>query len=64
LRDFRRDREACAESQSKIVDQSRLATLQSVVHEVGDHDRVLSARADINTAIVGRMAGRQYEPKR
>src|SRR5262249_36702809 len=41
-----------------------LATLQGVVHEVADHDRVLSARADIDAAMVGRMAGRRHEPKR
>src|SRR5262249_11671835 len=35
-----------------------LATLQGMVHEVADHDRVLSARADIDAAMVGRMAGR------
>src|SRR5262249_11841559 len=40
-----------------------LATLQGVVHEVADHDRVLSARADIDAAMVGRMAGRRHEPK-
>jgi len=41
-----------------------LATLQGVVHEVADHDRVLSARADIDAAMAGRMAGRRHEPKR
>ena len=41
-----------------------LAALQGVVHEVADHDRVLSARADIDAAMAGRMAGRQHEPKR
>src|SRR5262249_11432245 len=41
-----------------------LATLQGVVHEVADHDRVLSARADIDAAMMGRMAGRRHEPKR
>src|SRR5262249_49558828 len=41
-----------------------LATLQGVVHEVADHDRVLSARADIDAAMVGRMARRRHEPKR
>src|ERR1700719_5180328 len=41
-----------------------LATLQGVVHEVADHDRVLSARADIDAAMAGRMDGRRHEPKR
>ena len=41
-----------------------LATLQGVVHEVADHDRMLSARADIDAAMMGRMAGRRHEPKR
>ena len=41
-----------------------LTTLQGVMHEVADHDRVLSARADIDAAMAGRMAGRQHEPKR
>src|SRR6516164_9228937 len=40
-----------------------LATLQGVVHEVADHDRVLSARADIDAAMMGRMTGRRHEPK-
>jgi hypothetical protein len=41
-----------------------LATLRGVVHEVADHDRLLSARADIDAAMAGRMAGRRHEPKR
>src|SRR5262245_63187981 len=35
-----------------------LATLQGVVHEVADHDRVLSARAGIDAAMVARMPDR------
>ena len=42
----------------------RLATLQGMVHEVANHDRLLSARADIDAAMVGRVAGRRLEPKR
>ena len=41
-----------------------LTTLQGVVHEVADHDRVLPARADIDAAMAGRMAGRRHDPKR
>src|SRR5262245_16521601 len=40
------------------------ATLQVVVHQVADHDRVLSAGADIDAGMVGRMAVRRHEPKR
>jgi hypothetical protein len=41
-----------------------LATLQGMVHEVANHDGLLSARADIDAAMVGRVAGRRLEPKR
>src|SRR5262245_23105760 len=38
-----------------------LATLQGMVHEVADHDRVLSARAD-NACTCGRLVGAESEP--
>src|SRR5215475_7042727 len=64
VRNFRRDRAACAGIPVEDRRPIGLATLQGVVHEVADHDRVLSARADIDAAMVGRMAGRRHEPKR
>src|ERR1051326_7416395 len=39
----------------------RLAHLQGVMHEVADHDRVAAARADVDTAMAWRMAGRRGE---
>src|SRR5262249_35786372 len=38
VRNFRRDRAACAGSQSKIVDESGSRHCKGVVHEVADHD--------------------------
>ena len=42
----------------------RLAALQRVMHQVADHDRVLSARADVDAAMAGRVARRRREPER